>query len=58
MLFSIFVSVQQVTITDSLWVRKYVHLQFSNTQEKLNDFTAQLLLTADDFSLYQQIGLI
>lgn len=40
--------------SDSLLMRKHGHLQFAGTSEKLNDSVVKNLLTADDFTLYQQ----
>lgn len=44
----------QQSPSDSLLMRKHGHLQFAGTNEKLNDSVVQNLLTADDFTLYQQ----
>ena len=53
LLFSATIAFAQQTMNDSVMVRKYGHLQFENSKEKLSDSVVQYLLTADDFTIYQ-----
>ena len=54
LLFSATIAFAQQTMNDSVMVRKYGHLQFENSKEKLSDSAVCRLLTSNDFALYQK----